>query len=652
MGWEILDNIRGAKGDQGAPGAKGDKGDTGLPGSAGPIGPAGTIASADAESVPASENAAVIMSGSSEVKHAHFKVPRGLPGVNALENDAAVAAYVAAQDSATAGAMRARFAQKGTVPVSAADPEFGLVYDGVTNVTSQIMAAATAAAQSSGVVVLPPGVFVADELLLPAGVSLQGSGVGATTLKHTGVGSGLIRAQGAITARIATLTADAVKGATTLTLSTTSGIVAGDLITLSDGFSYTTTDASYKSGEMLRVKSVDSDSQVTVWGSVRGSWATVFGSYTVANSAGVAVVHARQGFALSGLTLVGQANSDAVMVRIEYVDGVSISDIAVRGGGAGIGIRTSRDVVVSGNTIRDLTDNVGAGVAGYGVYVMGPSENVVVTGNTFSRIRHGFTTMGTSLGMPHGVIVSGNIVSECTTAALDTHAAGESILLSGNIITSSVTGISIRSRRTRVEGNMLSGLTGHGINLAEENLADIAVTNNTIYGPNPGGHGIAAGIVRSLQIIGNMVFNAGADGISVNVQSSGVVIKGNTVVDAGASATGRSLIKSALTSGAVADTGTWIVVENTLRSTNATNVGRAIDLSSAGVTGATVARNIIVGAYGQAATVVLAIGSFIRENIRGDQAATTVSGSKGGNAALTSLLAALVANGVITDTTT
>lgn len=74
-------------------GDKGEKGDT------------GTISSASAESVPAGDRAAVIMSGTGAVKHAHFKVPRGLPGVNAIENDDAVAAYVLAVDSATKAAL-------------------------------------------------------------------------------------------------------------------------------------------------------------------------------------------------------------------------------------------------------------------------------------------------------------------------------------------------------------------------------------------------------------------------------------------------------------------------------------------------------------------------------------------------------------------
>lgn len=46
------------------------------------------------------------MSGTTEVKHAHFRIPRGLPGVNAVDNDVAVATYLSAEDSETHTAFR------------------------------------------------------------------------------------------------------------------------------------------------------------------------------------------------------------------------------------------------------------------------------------------------------------------------------------------------------------------------------------------------------------------------------------------------------------------------------------------------------------------------------------------------------------------
>ena len=72
-------------------------------------GPRGTvITGASAVSVPASQPATATLVGTEASKSLLIEIPRGLPGTNAIENDAAVAAYVAADDSETAQAIDVR----------------------------------------------------------------------------------------------------------------------------------------------------------------------------------------------------------------------------------------------------------------------------------------------------------------------------------------------------------------------------------------------------------------------------------------------------------------------------------------------------------------------------------------------------------------
>lgn len=92
----LVGNLRGPKG---VPGDKGDPGDDGKT----------PQLDASATSVDAGQEATVEMSGTALAPHAHFSIPRGLPGVNAIENDEAVAAYVGAVDSATGLALLGRF---------------------------------------------------------------------------------------------------------------------------------------------------------------------------------------------------------------------------------------------------------------------------------------------------------------------------------------------------------------------------------------------------------------------------------------------------------------------------------------------------------------------------------------------------------------
>lgn len=160
MAWELIDNIRGPKGEKGDTGTiaaasvttlppgtpasvamtgptaarsvafgipKGDKGDQGV---------AGTLSSASAESVPAGEPAAVIMSGTSEVKHAHFKVPRGLPALNAEADDEVVATYVDAVDTDTRAAVTRVIREQ--APAVDLRRDFGAVGDGFADDTAAV----------------------------------------------------------------------------------------------------------------------------------------------------------------------------------------------------------------------------------------------------------------------------------------------------------------------------------------------------------------------------------------------------------------------------------------------------------------------------------------------------------------------------------
>lgn len=84
-------------------------------------GPAARIVEVTGELVPADAPFEVIMDGPDQGRSFHFKNPRGLPGVNAIENDAAVAAYVAASDSETATQLRQLFTRRAAMPVNVLD---------------------------------------------------------------------------------------------------------------------------------------------------------------------------------------------------------------------------------------------------------------------------------------------------------------------------------------------------------------------------------------------------------------------------------------------------------------------------------------------------------------------------------------------------
>lgn len=108
--------------------------------------------------------------------------PRGFPGVNAVENDEAVSAYIEATDSETRGALEAIYARD-----RALDPrKFGAVGNGIANDTTALMSCITATG-SNGPVELPPGAFLLDSpLILNAGTDFGGTSPKSTELRTTG----------------------------------------------------------------------------------------------------------------------------------------------------------------------------------------------------------------------------------------------------------------------------------------------------------------------------------------------------------------------------------------------------------------------------------------------------------------------------------
>lgn len=171
---------------------KGDKGDKGRP---------GTFDTATAVSVPADQPATATISGvAGEI--VEFEIPRGLPGTNAVPADSAVAAYIAAPDSATGVQARAIFAalpgaSKNKLTGWFHADGFGAVGDGVADDTAPLQAAIDAAQTGGGRVYLKQGTYKTTGLLLPSNVALVGESPGGqvgspTKLVYAGTAGGTL----------------------------------------------------------------------------------------------------------------------------------------------------------------------------------------------------------------------------------------------------------------------------------------------------------------------------------------------------------------------------------------------------------------------------------------------------------------------------
>lgn len=156
-------------------------------------GPAARITSATAATVPAGDPAEVVMTGPDQNRGFAFAIPtgpQGIPGVNGVENDAAVAAYVAAPTTDTFAALVEMVkATSGRIPASA----FGVQADTGTDQSFALHTAFAAAEAAGGgrVIQLPGGVVT-----ISGGFALSGysSGLigGASSAKPALVTSGTI----------------------------------------------------------------------------------------------------------------------------------------------------------------------------------------------------------------------------------------------------------------------------------------------------------------------------------------------------------------------------------------------------------------------------------------------------------------------------
>lgn len=581
-----------------------------------------------------------------------IKGDRGFPGLNSVPTDEAFAELVAATDSESGIAVRETFYNiSDRIDATA----YGVNAASANNTTA-LQTALNAAVSLGKPLDLPAGVIKTNAVTVAGPVAIAGKGKGVTTIQHLGTGAAAIVASGSVTANVATVTADVSPKATSITVNSTAGIAAGDLIFLHDSFSYTSTDAGYKSGEMLRVSSV-AGTTINIYGAVVGSWAALNGIYTIANTARISKMNPLRGVTVSDLTLTGNPTLGTGAIRVDYCDKVALTNVDVeRFGGFGLGINNSRDVTITGYTVRDLTDDVPNGLAGYSIYLRGACQNVTITGGAISRVRHGFTTMGDTYGMPHNVTLSGMAISETTAAGLDTHAAGDGITFSGNTVMNCFQGLTARAHSVVIQDNVFRGTYGsHVITLAEENLRDYVIRGNTIWG-SPGASSTITtrDPVVSLTIVDNVIFDAGADGIMVNPGSTNVAITRNTIRNVGRGATNRFHVRAGNSGTTVPGvSGGWTITDNLFIQGSGSAI-RAIDLSTDGVTGATIVSNKISGTYAANSLtgLILATGSFIYNNPWISQAPPAVTGSRGSNAALTSLLTVMAERGYITNNTT
>ena len=411
---------------------------------------------------------------------------------------------------------------------------------------------------TGGVLAVPTGTYALTGNLrtysniaiqLAAGVVLDISAAGAVTA---------IVADGSEAAAL-TLTANAVKGATSLTMAAPDAatLSQGAWIRVSSDAVFNASDTNSKIGELVQVLGV-SGTTVNLEGPLRG------GPYNTANAATASKITFVENASITGgrirgggtVTTVG-TDADCNGIRIFLGLNCRVENVRFeRCDLSGVWFQDSVFCRVAGCHFQDaINDN-----QAYGVLWDNSCQDCVMHDCTGDRVRHLVTTGNSTntKGITRRIKYSCLTVYSTTTArggsggdAIDTHGAAEDIQIQGcSVYSSTGGGINVECASAIIDGCQIFNTTDYGIIYHNESdqEGEVVITGNRVVNAGRGGawEGIrvnmptrgATAINKSIVISGNEVIDATGIGVYVvnstgSGKSKGVTVSGNTVSGAG-----------------------------------------------------------------------------------------------------------------------
>jgi len=323
------------------------------------------------------------------------------------------------------------------------------------------------------------------------------------------------------------LSANAVKGDRVISVTTT-GFSAGDWVEISSNAAWPLVTGASVYGEIARIKSIDSGSQLTLHSPLRS------GPYNTADTAKIYKNTMLEGSGIgSNIEIVnptpGTLTSPAVNARWLFNSQWDMTARSIDGSGLAL-----NGCVGAFGIVRayDLTDDTANNRFGYGVNFVNATCDIDGLWIYAEKCRHGATTGISSVGkgVPRNITYRG-VAKDCSAAGWDTHAEGEHITYAGKVVSDSGDlsaqgfGVQVRAPNCRISAvTEITGLRTHGIRIKYDPTAgsgengincqiddgvwihDLAVASaNGIH--NSGASGVRIGKVRFENISGTAIVN-------------------------------------------------------------------------------------------------------------------------------------------------
>lgn len=420
--------------------------------------------------------------------------------------------------------------------------QYGARGDGSTDDTTALQAALTAASDAGGAeVYLPPGTYrTTAALTIGSNTFLRGAGDRSILyVDHTGYG---LQAEGSL-GTLYNLASNAARGDGTIILSagTGSNFAANDIVWIQSE-AQALGMAGHKKAELQVLRSVATDTLEFP--------GVILDSYATADTAKAGKITAVTNIGIERLKITQPRYDTATttptspLVQMDFVHNARVRDVTLdKNNGAGITLRNCLNVTVQGCHIERLRDDTPNSIYGYGVQVGWASRTISIEGNTFRYCRHAVTTDTSSsgptpnYGVQRAVTISGNSVSDCTHAGIDTHEDSDGVTISGNTIAGGrEVGIQVRCYRANVSGNTILGIRGIGI-FVNTTALDVIVEGNIVQATRlspsgANGYGIWIGCDR-VTCEGNRVTESYTHGIYVTAATTDINLSNNSIVNNG-----------------------------------------------------------------------------------------------------------------------
>lgn len=439
------------------------------------------------------------------------------------------------------------------------------------------------------------------ESLLSDTVDISGVTMKGGRFRHGSGSSHLFETRGSLTP-LGSILAAASRGDNTVTLSDTTGVASGVFLLITATDSYATTDAGYKSGEVVEVASV-SGSVVTLNGSIQGRIDR--SAYPIGSL--VRIVNYVKGGSLHGVTVAGDWEAKGAVFYASCADKPEVKDTFVSDhGNLAIRFHTTRGGKLTGGRIQRLRMDIPDGRSAYAMALTGSDYGFVMDGVVTDLTRHAFTTMGGSDGFPRKFVVKNCVDFNSLSGSYDTHAAGADYEISNcTSFDSAGSAFGCRAPYGVYHGNTAVRPATRGVLMSENVLSDVTISAFNLSG-GPGVGISCSEACNNLRLLDNILVDSKTYAIrlfnSATAPSSGTIIKGNILRNWGVETTGLAGIQI---DGTQANTG--VLIDSNVFQAETPGIARAVRLVS--MTGGTVQNNTASGSY---SATVFDLGNFNR----------------------------------------